>query len=124
MFEKDKSGQSEVTGTVDPASNAFAAMRPEVGGLPEPDLAYARAAVSEVLTKGGKDVSQAWENPSTGAHGAVTPLTSAYADGGRTCRQFLVSYVQGKTQTWLQGDACKFAGGSWEMRSLKPWQRS
>ena len=29
----------------------------------EADLAIARAAISEVLTKGGKDASTPWENP-------------------------------------------------------------
>jgi hypothetical protein len=33
----------------------------------EADLAIARAAVSEVLIKGGKHSSVPWENPKTGA---------------------------------------------------------
>ena len=42
------------------------------------DLAFARNAASDVLTKGDKDSSQAWENPETGARGSVTPLAQAY----------------------------------------------
>ena len=124
LFDKGKGDTSEVTGTIDPVSNAFAAMQPEITGLSESDLVYARAAAADVLGKGGKDVSQSWENPNTGARGAVTPLTSTYSEGGQTCRQFLVSYVQGKTQAWFQGAACKFADGAWEVRSLRPWTRS
>ncbi|WP_338060749.1 RT0821/Lpp0805 family surface protein [Bradyrhizobium valentinum] len=53
----------------------------------ESDLAFARTAASDVLTKGDKDSSQPWENPETGARGSVTPLSQAYsAEDGRTCR--------------------------------------
>jgi surface antigen len=89
----------------------------------EADLAYARAAASEALARGGKDSSHPWENPHTGARGAVTPLTSAYSANGITCRDFLASYVKDKSETWLQGEACKFNKG-WEVRSLKPWRKA
>jgi surface antigen len=87
------------------------------------DLAYARAAASEVLARGGKDMSHPWENPHTGARGSVTPLTSAYSTNGVTCRDFLASYVKDKSETWLQGEACKYNNG-WEVRTLKPWRRA
>ena len=35
---------------------------------------------------------------------------------------FLASYVNGKSQSWLQGAACKPAPGQWEIHTLKPWQ--
>jgi len=35
------------------------------------DLAFARNVASDVLTKGDKDSSQPWENPETGARGAL-----------------------------------------------------
>ena len=91
----------------------------------ESDLAFARNAASDVLTRGDKDESQPWENPETGARGSVTPLAQAYAtDDGRTCRDFLASYVNGKTETWLQGAACQSSRGRWEIHSLTPWRRS
>ena len=120
LFNKN---DTDVTGTVDPVGNALAAMEPQVTGMPEADLVFARAAAADVLSKGGKDVSQDWENPATGARGSVTPLTSAYSENGNTCREFLVSHVQGKNETWLQGDACRFAGGQWQVRSMRPWKR-
>ncbi|MBO4224215.1 RT0821/Lpp0805 family surface protein [Bradyrhizobium neotropicale] len=87
------------------------------------DLAFARNAASDVLTKGDKDSSQAWENPETGARGSVTPLSQAYAaEDGRTCRDFLASYVNGRTESWLQGAGCKAGRGRWEIHSLKPWK--
>jgi surface antigen len=88
------------------------------------DLAFARNAASDVLTKGDKDASQPWENPSTGARGSVTPLAAAYSSEGRTCRDFLASYVNGRTESWWQGGACKSVHGQWEIHTLKPWKRT
>jgi len=90
----------------------------------ESDLAFARTAASDVLTRGGKDTSQPWENPQTGARGSVTPLSQAYsAEDGRTCRDFLASYVNGRSESWLQGAACKAGQGRWEIHTIKPWTR-
>ena len=91
---------------------------------PEGDLAFARAAASEALTRGGRDVSVPWENPRTGARGTVTPLPSAFTQNGVPCRAFLVSYVQEGSELWLQGEACRIQEGRWEVRNLKPWKRS
>jgi surface antigen len=89
----------------------------------ESDLAFARNAASDVLTKGDKDSSQPWENPETGARGSVTPLAQAYSSDGRTCRDFLASYVNGRNESWLQGAACHGGDGRWEIHTLKPWRR-
>ncbi len=96
-------------------------------GLPAPtesDLAFARNAASDVLTRGDKDASQPWENPETGARGSVTPLAQAYSSEGRTCRDFLASYVKGDSESWLQGAACQTGHGQWEIHTLKPWRQS
>jgi hypothetical protein len=87
----------------------------------EADLAIARAAVSEVLAKGGKHSSVPWENPKTGARGTVTPLASVYSQDGITCRDFLASYVKNGSESWLQGAACRAERGKWEVRNLRPW---
>jgi surface antigen len=112
-----KMEDKEVTASVDPGRE----------GAPAPtesDLAFARNAASDVLTKGDKDSSQPWENPETGARGSVTPLAQAYTgDDGRTCRDFLASYVNGKTENWLQGAGCRGGSGRWEIHTLKPWRR-
>jgi surface antigen len=89
------------------------------------DLAYARAAASEVLKRGGKGSSQPWENPETGARGTVTPIASAYSLDGFTCQDFLASYVRaGSGEDWMRGEACRIHRGDWEVRSLKPWKSS
>jgi hypothetical protein len=54
----------------------------------------------------------------------VTPLSQAYsAEDGRTCRDFLASYVNGRSESWLQGAACKAGRGRWEIHTIKPWTR-
>ena len=108
--------EKDVTGSITP---------PAAPPVPtESDLAFARTAASDVLTKGDKDSSQPWENPETGARGSVTPLSQAYAsDDGRTCRDFLASYVKGRAESWLQGAACKGGQGRWEIQTLRPWKR-
>ena len=114
------SDNSDSTGSITPPPGAKG-----VGQLPPAgDLAYARAAASDVLSRGGKDASAPWENPQTGARGTVTPIASAYTQGGQTCRDFLASYVTDNAQSWMQGEACKQDKGGWEIRALKPWKRS
>jgi surface antigen len=72
----------------------------------------------------GKESSVPWENPASGARGMVTPLAAAYDQEGRTCRDFLASYVRRGTEVWLQGEACRAEAGKWEVRSMRPWKRS
>lgn len=106
-------------------TGSIAAAEPAKAELPpDGDLAYTRAAATEVLTRGGKDSSVPWENPRTGARGTVTPIATAYNQDGLTCRDFLASYIRGGSEAWLQGEACRQRKGKWEVRSLKPWKRS
>jgi surface antigen len=120
MFGKAKDdGSSDITGSLRTSS----VVRPIAEPM-EADLAIARATVSEALTKGGKDTSLPWENPKTGARGTVTPLASAYSQNGLTCQDFLASYVRNGNESWLQGEACRLGKGQWEVRHMKPWQRT
>jgi surface antigen len=116
-----KNDKPDATGSLKPASLAA---RPVAELPPESDLAYARAAVSELLAKGGKSTSMPWENPTTGARGTVTPIASVYTENGQTCRDFLVSYMYAGAESWLQGEACRFMQGRWEVRNIRPWQRT
>jgi hypothetical protein len=112
-------GDATTTGSISPRQAARAAATLP----PEHDLAYAKAAASEVLRRGEKDSSLDWENPATGARGTVTPIASAYTQDGQTCRDFLASYVSARVQSWMQGEACQDKG-AWRVRSLKPWKSS
>ena len=91
---------------------------------PASDLAYAKTAAAEVLSRGVKDASQSWENPQSGAWGTVTPLADAYRLEGALCRDFLASYVTDEAEAWMQGEACRGGKGKWEVRRLKPWRRT
>jgi surface antigen len=110
-----KADDSDFTGSI---------ARPAKEAAPtETDLAFARNAASDVLSKGDKDASQHWENPETGARGSVTPIAQSYAaEDGRKCRDFLASYVHGDTESWLQGAGCQSSHGRWEIHTLKPWR--
>ena len=120
MFDKDKGDASDVTGSIGPVTRVS-----DDTNLTDADMALARNAASDILSRGGKDASQPWENPETGARGSVTPLAQAYSADGRTCRDFLASYVNGRAESWLQGAACKTGHeGRWEIHTLKPWRRS
>jgi surface antigen len=116
MLSKD---DADVTGSIRSPAPQMAATLP-----PHDDLAIARAAVSELLARGGKDTSMPWENPRTGARGTITPIASAYSQDGETCRDFLASYVRNGTEAWLQGEACRSQQGGWEVRHMKPWKRT
>jgi hypothetical protein len=134
MFEKHKSEtRGESTGSIGSRSVANPAPRPDprsepaklAGDVPsDADLAFAREAVVDALSQDGKSTSTPWENPSTGARGTITPIAAAYTVDGLTCRDFLASYVRDKTESWLQGEACRIHQGKWEVRSMKPWRRS
>ena len=91
---------------------------------PDADLVYARAAAADVVGRSSGDTSLPWANPQSGARGTVTAIAMAYSQDGFTCRDFLASYVNGRSESWLQGEACRAGKGKWDVRSLKPWKRS
>jgi len=127
LFEKSSS-ETTAAAAADQTGSVATESKAEAKTVPTPsdgDLAYARAAASEVLARGKKESSQPWENPSTGARGTVTPIATAYVQDGFTCQDFLASYVrEGKGEAWLQGEACRLHKGQWEVRSMKPWKSS
>lgn len=90
----------------------------------EADLVLAKAAAAEVLATGAKDASRPWENPRTGARGSVTPIATAYNQDGFTCRDFLASHISREKETWYQGGACRVHGGRWQVRDIRPLQRT
>ena len=113
--------EPQSTGTINsPTPDAASTSSPQA----ELDLAYARAAVAEVLSRGGKDASVPWRNPQSGARGNVTPLATSYSEAGMACRDFLASYIHGESQDWLEGAACRTTSGAWQVRRLKPLRSS
>jgi surface antigen len=117
-FGEDRPERTASLGTAAIAKSAAAIE------APEGDLVLAKAAVAELLRLGSKDASLPWQNPRTGAHGTVTPIATSYNRDGVTCHDFLASHVQGDKQSWYQGDACRGQGGRWEVRDIRPLQRT
>jgi hypothetical protein len=122
LLTKDDS-DVESTGSINRPGDAGGA-KADASPPPEADLAYARAAVSDVLSHGKKDSSAPWENPETGASGNITPLGVSRDEGGLSCRDFLVSYVRAGSEAWLEGVACRSKHEAWDVKSLKPLKRS
>ena len=65
-----------------------------------------------------------WENTETGARGTVTPIAAAYEQDGARCHDFLASYINGRAETWMRGEACRQPQGKWEVKVLRPWKRT
>jgi surface antigen len=123
LVSSDESGP-QVTGTINPSANASSGAPSKHSSQAELDLAYARAAATDALTRGSRDASLPWQNPHSGARGNITPLATSYSEEGMACRDFLASYMHGDSQDWLQGAACRTTSGTWEIRRLKPLKSS
>lgn len=117
LRKDDAMARAETTGSIPTG-------RLSTGLPPEEDLTHARSAITEVLSMGRKDFSTSWENPKSGARGTVTPISTAYEHDGARCHDFLASYINGRAETWMRGEACQQPQGRWEVKVLKPWKRS
>jgi surface antigen len=117
-------GSSQVTGSINASDNPAAGSPAKASPQADLDLAYARAAATEALSRGSRDASLPWQNPHSGARGNITPLATSYSEAGMACRDFLASYMHGDAQDWLEGAACRSASGAWEIKRLKPLKSS
>jgi 17 kDa outer membrane surface antigen len=118
LFGDKEDEKPEFTQSTPPRAAAPPATEPG-----EADLGMTKAAATEALARGGKDVSVPWENPRTGARGTVTPIALSYTRAGFVCRDFLASIVRGSDEAWLQGEGCRVHRGRWEVRTLKALKR-
>jgi surface antigen len=117
-------GSSQVTGSINASDKPAAGSPAKASPQADLDLAYARAAATEALSRGSRDASLPWQNPHSGARGNITPLATSYSEAGMACRDFLASYMHGDAQDWLEGAACRSASGAWEIKRLKPLKSS
>jgi surface antigen len=81
------------------------------------DRRRATAALATALDPQGEGTPVAWDNPTSGDKGVVTPLGHAYPDDGRICRAFSETTRQGKEVTSGKGIACEQSGGDWSVVS-------
>jgi surface antigen len=117
-------GAPQATGSISDSGKAAAGSPARASLQADVDLAYARAAATEALSRGSRDASLPWQNPHSGARGNITPLATSYSEAGLACRDFLASYMHGDAQDWLEGAACRTASGTWEIKRLKPLKSS
>ena len=57
----------------------------------------------------------AWNNPSNGNSGTITPIRDGYDQGGAYCREFQQTIVVGGQQKQGYGRACQQPDGSWKI---------
>ena len=119
LVSTDDSGP-QATGSIEVSDNAPSGAPAKASPQAELDLAYARAAAADALSRGSRDASLPWQNPHSGARGNITPLATSYSEAGMACRDFLASYMHGDVQDWLEGAGCRSASGTWEIKRLKP----
>jgi surface antigen len=119
LVSTDDSGP-QATGSIKVSDSAPSGASPKASPQAELDLAYARAAAADALSRGSRDASLPWQNPHSGARGNITPLATSYSEAGMACRDFLASYMHGDVQDWLEGAGCRGASGTWEIKRLKP----
>ena len=61
-----------------------------------------------------------WQNPDTGASGAITP-TDTYQNGqGEYCREYQQTVTIGGQQQQAYGTACRMPDGAWEVVNSEP----
>jgi len=101
--------EPQSTGTIKQPPAASSGAPSKASSQTELDLAYARSAASEALSRGGKGGSVPWENPHSGAGGNITPLATSYSDAGIACRDFLASYILPHRQRHVGGKTAKAA---------------
>ena len=98
--------KSDQTGSITPPPGAK-----QVSELPpDADLAFARAAVSEVLSRGGKDASVPWENPRRRARHGDPDRLGLYPGRpdlprfpGELCERQLASLAAGRSLQAAEG---------------------
>lgn len=110
-MERIEADRSIVTGTVETTAGSGAD-----GGLPS-DRATIRNAVSSVDLEALPSTGISWANAATGSRGSISGIAE-FADGGLSCRKFLVSRESYDGVGLYEGEAC-LSRGEWQLRKFK-----
>jgi hypothetical protein len=116
--------EDDVTGTISAASSSPASLSHEAPPIPAPsaqDWPIARLALASALDPQGAGAMVSWENPASGARGAITPVGAIYVADGQTCRAFLADIGGKAPARRVQGRGCRDANGQWVVSDLKPF---
>lgn len=102
----------------------MASARDNPMGMSASDWPFAQAALKDALARTQDGPSVPWQNPSSGTHGTVAPIASAFEKEGFACRNFIASHVANGIETWSEGTACRMHKGEWEVKTVKPVKKS
>lgn len=80
------------------------------------DLQYIKKALDVALETARSGTKTAWENPETGHRGVIVPSPLVKSDGGRMCRGFERTWINGSAHPTYEGTACRQAKGLWRIR--------
>jgi surface antigen len=105
-------------GDSDSTTASSKANEPISSALDTEDWRRAKAAMAVALDPKGNGNVVHWDNPTTAANGAFTPLGEAYSVGGRICRSFAAEVTTQALGQHLQGEACRGSAGEWTVSMI------
>jgi hypothetical protein len=98
------------------AANVWFAHDMPMSEMTEADIEILSSAADEALENAPDGDTRLWENPETGAGGALTPLSTSEQDGMR-CRRLQIANEAGGKTARSEFDFCRQADGSWKVLS-------
>ena len=98
------------------AANVWFAQDMPISQMTGADIEILSSAAEEALENAPDGETRQWENPETGAGGALTPLSTSEEDGMRCRRLEIANEAKGKTAR-TEFDYCRQADGSWKVLS-------
>ena len=98
------------------AANVWFAQDMPISQMTGADIEILSSAAEEALENAPDGETRQWENPETGAGGALTPLSTSEEDGMRCRRLEVANEAKGKTAR-TEFDYCRQADGSWKVLS-------
>ncbi len=107
----------DVTGSIP----APATVAPAQMSLSPDDWAYAQGALARALDPQGAAAAVAWNNPTSGMRGEITPVGAVYVAEGQVCRAFLAEIGGKEPARRLQGRGCRGSEGLWSISDVKPF---
>jgi surface antigen len=122
--DKPKVARSENVVSDPTVTGSLALANGRLVGMPPVDWNIAQSALRDTLGRTDAGASAPWENPTSGAHGTVTPVAAIYEKDGFPCRNFIVSHVKDAKESWYEGTACRVHRGQWDVTTTRPLQKS
>jgi surface antigen len=98
------------------AANVWFTKDMPMSQMTEADIEILSSAADEALDEAADGETLHWQNPETGAGGALTPLSTSERDGMR-CRRLRIANEAGGKTARSEFDFCRQDDGSWKVTS-------